>query len=170
MPIEIKRVLPKYKVGKPPQNVDTLCVAINAFTNEECQGFSQSVGRRILWSSGPCLQSVCQLGSFSPFHFLAFFSLRLLWSPPVQLFVFLLRCPPKKALLKSFHQDKSSFLLPEGMPNVREHFRVCLPFSVCVPCGMWHVPRQDGQLRAAHQASSRCKLVSLATSGGGGVP
>lgn len=68
--------------------IQTSSGAINAFTNEECQGFSQSVGWLVLRSTSPPVTlSVRQFSSVHfPFHFLALSSHSiLLW----QFFFFL---------------------------------------------------------------------------------
>lgn len=62
--------------------IQTSSGAINAFTNEECQGFSQSVGWLVLRSTSPPVTlSVRQFSSVHfPFHFLALSSHSiLLW-------------------------------------------------------------------------------------------
>lgn len=92
--------------------IQTSSGAINAFTNEECQGFSQSVGWLVLRSTSPpdtLSVSAVFVRSFSfpfPCPVFAFYSsLAVFFLGPVA---------RKKALLKSFYQDKSFCMLARG--------------------------------------------------------
>jgi len=111
-------------------------------THSQMKSVKALVSQWVGWSFGlPVPQSLCQLGSFRPFIFLSISlpCLRILFF--FGSFFFFGPVARKKRYSSPSIKIKVFVCLPEGMLNVRQHFRECMRVvGGRGMCGMWHVP------------------------------